>query len=170
MLRAFFSFSSMSRTNSMFERKKEKRVMVFFAQNTMQQKDSFFSCACLHSNWPAVPAAIGGSSPLQEEEEAMDLCHRPEPESHAVETVEIFFFRRENRFTHRSIDYNRTPLHCGGQRKRQKFRERNSLHKIPKQRAFSRTILFRVAMPWPKRELWRWNEDRSLKSGRDLFF
>jgi hypothetical protein len=134
----------------------------------MQQKDTFF-LACLHSNWPAVPAAIGGSSPLQEEEEeeeeeeeAMDLCHRSEPELHAVETVEIFFFRRENRFTHRSIDYNRTSLHCVGQRKRQKFRERNSLHRTPKRRAFSRTILFRVAMPWPKRELWRWNEDRRV--------
>ncbi len=132
-------------------------------------KRYLFSSACLHSNWSAVPAAIGGSSPLQEEE-AMDLCHRPEPESHAVETVEIFFFRRENRFTHRSIDYNRTSLHCRGQRKRQKFRERNSLHRTPKRRAFSRTILFRVAMPWPNRELGRWNEDRRLKSGRDLFF
>jgi hypothetical protein len=61
-------------------------------------------------------------------------------------------------------------LHCRGQRKRQKFRERNSLHRTPKRRAFSTTILFRVAMPWPNRELWRWNEDRRLKSGRDLFF
>ncbi len=138
------------------------RVMVFFAQNIMQQKDTFFLLlAYIQTD------AIGGSSPLQEEE-AMDLCNRPEPESHTVETVEIFFFRKENRFTHRSIDYNRTSLHCRGQRKRQKFRERNSLHRTPKRRAFSRTILFRVAMPWLNRELW--NEDRRLKSGRDLFF
>jgi hypothetical protein len=115
--------------------------MVFFAQNIMQQKDTFFLLlAYIQTD------AIGGSSPLQEEE-AMDLCNRPEPESHTVETVEIFFFRKENRFTHRSIDYNRTSLHCRGQRKRQKFRERNSLHRTPKRRAFSRTILFRVAMP-----------------------
>ncbi len=110
-----FSFLfPLSRTNSMFECTKTEWCFLCTKHNAT--KRYLFSCACLHSNWPAVPAAIGGSSPLQEEEEeeeAMDLYHRSEPESHAVETVEIFFFRRENRFTHRSIDYNRTSLHCG---------------------------------------------------------